>query len=990
MSDRAQVNRERWQRVEEIFAQAIERSPADRAALLDDACAGDAALRAEVESLLAAEASAPGFIESPAIDVLAGELAPEFDDALVGAVLGSYQVGELIGSGGMGDVYRARDTQLQRDVALKVLPAVVDDAVEPGRDARIARFRREAKLLASLNHPNVGAIHGFVEGRIGRSRAGDAVYALALELVDGPTLAERIAEGPIPVADALAIARQIADGIQAAHAHGVIHRDLKPSNIKLRPDGTVKILDFGLAKALDDAAEAGGASPLTTPAGSPPSLQASTTLGTAAYMSPEQAQGRAVDQRGDVWAFGAVLFEMLTGCRAFEGRGVQDTLAAVLRHDVNWGALPAATPAATRALLLRCLARDPARRPRDLGEARRALEPPRPARISRRAAVATLGLGATAAAAAWYFAASPRRRRTGAVRLPFILPKEASVLLPASRQALAMSPDGALFVYAAGKQLYRRSLADLDAQPLAGTEGLSSVHQPTFSPDGRFVAFWAESDRTIKRVPVEGGSARTICAADNPFGMSWDDEGLLVGQGRRGILRVAVDSGSTQILIRVADGEEAHGPQRLSDGAILYTIATGVEWMRWEDARVVIQTPGSSERTTVVEQGADARVLPTGHLVFARGLTVLAAGFDQRRRQLTTTPVPVIEPVTRGSDRNTGTAQFSTSDTGRLVYVPATFIGPEWADVQLAIADRSGTLERLPLPPGPYRGVRASPTGRRFTFVTDRGPIHAIYTCNLDGRVEPRRLPGPGSNRHPLFATTADGERLVFQSDREGDRALYWQDPDGTALAERMTRPGPGESHAPESWSGETLLFSVIKGFDVSLWTLTLRDRAPVPFGGVHSAYPINARFSPDGRWIAYTTHDVANGTRTDIFVQPFPATGVTHRLPVANPPNAPTSTPHKPSWSPDGRELFYVPRLGAFEVVPIVTEPTFAFGPATPVKRQFTPGAPTFRALFDMMPDGRFIGVVPLEGNDSVANNNPGIQVVLDWFDELNSRVPL
>jgi Tol biopolymer transport system component len=428
----------------------------------------------------------------------------------------------------------------------------------------------------------------------------------------------------------------------------------------------------------------------------------------------------------------------------------------------------------------------------------------------------------------------------------------------------------------------------------------------------------------------------------------------------------------------------------LSDGAILYTIAIGVEWMRWEDARVVIQTPESSERTTVVEQAADARVLPTGHLVFARGLTVLAAGFDQRRRRLTTTPVPVIERVTRSSDRNTGTAQFSTSDMGRLVYVPATFIGPEWADVQLAIADRSGTLERLPLPPGPYRGVRASPTSRRFTFVTDRAPIHAIYTCDLDGRVEPRRLPGPGNNRHPLFATTPDGERLVFQSDREGDRALYWQDPDGTAPAERLTTPAPGESHAPESWSGETLLFSVIKGFDVSLWTLTLRDRTPVSFGGVHSAYPINATFSPDGRWIAYTTHDVANGTRTDIFVQPFPATGVTHRLPVANLPNAPTSTPHKPTWSPDGRELFYVPRLGGFEVAPVVTAPRFAFGPATPVQRQFATGAPTFRALFDMMPDGRFIGVVPLEGNDSVANNNPGIQVVLDWFDELQAKVPM
>ena len=241
-----------------------------------------------MESLLASDANASSFIESPAIDILAGDLAPDFDDALVGAILGAYQVGELLGSGGMGDVYIARDTQLQRDVALKVLPAVVDDAAETGRDARIARFRREAKLLASLNHLNVGAIHGFVEGRIGRGPDGEAVYALALELVDGPTLAERIAEGPIPVADALAIARQIADGIQAAHAHGVIHRDLKPSNIKLRPDGRVKILDFGLAKARTPA-RAAMVRPERSSVGVP--SMATTAFGTAAYMCPEQAGG---------------------------------------------------------------------------------------------------------------------------------------------------------------------------------------------------------------------------------------------------------------------------------------------------------------------------------------------------------------------------------------------------------------------------------------------------------------------------------------------------------------------------------------------------------------------------------------------------------------------------------------------------------------------------------------------------------------------------
>jgi len=986
MNGNLQDRRERWQRVEAIYVQAIECDASDRSSLLDAACEDDRALRADVESLLACTPAAEAFIETAAIDVVADELGRSFDDALAGARLGSYIVGEWLGSGGMGDVYRARDTQLQRDVALKILPGVHRD-IGTQASARIARFKREAQVLASLNHPNIAAIYGFVEG-LTAPVDDEPVYALALELVEGPTLAERLARGPIAVDEALPIARQIAEGLAAAHAHGVIHRDLKPANIKLRPDGQVKVLDFGLAKAID-AHLPGAHEADTSSSGLASSAQVSTVLGTAAYMCPEQAQGLPIDQRCDVWAFGAVLYEMLAGRRAFRGRGVHDTIAAVLGQNVDWSALPAETPAPVRAFLMQCLDRDVNRRPRNLREARTILEPARSPLISRRLVVSALGIGGVAAAAAWYFG-TETRRGGGAVRLPFILPRESSVLLPATRQALTLAPDGSQFVYVANRQLFRRSLAELDAHPVEGTDRFGPVHQPVFSPDGRSVAFWSELDSTIKRVLLEGGAARTICEADNPFGMSWEGDMLLLGQGRRGVWRVAADGGTPEQLFQVNDGEEAYGPHALPDGAVLYTVATGIEWTRWDEARVVVHVPGAPTPTTVHEGGADARYLPaTGHLIFARGGALLAAGFDVRRRRLRAAPVPVIDGVRRGNNRDTGVAHFSVSDTGRLIYVPGPFIGPEFGDQEIVIADRSGAIERVALPPGAYRGVRASPSGRHITFASDNGPQGIVYTCDLSGPVVMRPLMGPGSNRYPIFVATATGLRVVFQSDREGDAAIYWQSVDSTQPAERLTRPRPDELHAPESWWGDTQLFSVTRNYDVSLWTMSLRDRTPVPFGEVHSAYPTGARFSPDGKWVVYAAEEGTIGDGTAIYVQPFPATGAKYRLHVAESRDLPNSTPHKPLWSRDGRELFYVPRLGGFEVVRVITHPTFSFGPPTPLPRTFAPGAPRFRTLFDMMSDGRFVGIVPVGQPEDAATSRPGIQVVLDWFDELQEKVP-
>ena len=488
--------------------------------------------------------------------------------------LGPYEVLSTLGAGGMGEVYRARDATLKRDVALKILPDGF--ALDP---ERLARFKREAQVLASLNHSNIAAIYGF-EASTNSTSSGRAVQALILELVEGPTLADRIALGPIPVEEALPIARQIAEALEAAHEQGIVHRDLKPANVKLRPDGTVKVLDFGLAKTLDPVGVKSGdatASPTIT---SPAMTAMGLILGTAAYMSPEQAKGRQADKRSDVWAFGAVLYEMLSGQRAFKGDDVSDTLAAVLRQDVDLTALPASTPAPVRRLIARCLDRDVRRRLRDIGEARivlddpaalvtdsakdgLALVPPRP--LWRRAIPAMLAAivaGGLAGIAVWYLKPSPPLTVT---RLQFTLP-EAQRFGGIDRRMIDISPDGTHLVYVASGRLYLRAMADHDAKEIQGTDGYQAVKNPVFSPDGRSVAFHAFSDQTLKKIAVTGGAAVTICPSDLPFGMSWGPDGIVFAQRSKGISRVSPDGGTPDVLVDPKDGEVSESPQMLPGG----------------------------------------------------------------------------------------------------------------------------------------------------------------------------------------------------------------------------------------------------------------------------------------------------------------------------------------------------------------------------------------------------------------------------------------
>ncbi len=908
-----------------------------------------------------------------------------------GTRLGPYEILAPLGAGGMGEVFRARDPKLNRDVALKVLPELL--AHDPDR---LARFQREAQLLASLNHPNIAHIHGLEDA--------NGIRALVMELVEGPTLADRIAQGPIALDEALAIARQIAEALEAAHEQGIIHRDLKPANIKVRDDGIVKVLDFGLAKALDPAG-ASNANAAMSPTLSMHATQAGIILGTAAYMSPEQARGKVVDKRADIWAFGCVLYEMLTGARPFAGDEVSDTLAAVLRQDIDWTALPASTPASVRRLIARCLDRDVRRRLRDIGEARIVLDDPAAPARGDAGGVAALRsqhplwqraipvvLSAIVAGAlvgtAWYLSLRPSTP-LAVTRLPFTLP-EGQAFPNTIRSMVAISPDGAQMVYSANARLYLRSMSELDVHAVQGTEAYGAVFNPVFSPDGRSVAFYAAADRTLKRIAVTGGAAVTMCPADNPFGISWGPNEIVFGQGSKGIMRVSPNGGTPDVLVRVKDGEVAHGPQVLPGGQhVLFTLATGTAVDRWDNAHIVVQSLTSGERTTLIDGGSDAHYVPTGHLVYALSGRVFAVAFDVRRLEVKGGPAPMVEGVRRSAGGVTGAAHFSFSSTGSLIYIPGP-VSAASAEWDIALTDRKGGVEPLKLPPGSYSSPRVSPDGRRIAFGTDDGKEAIIYIYDLSATSAMQRVTFGGNNRFPIWS--GDGQRVAFQSDRDGDLALFWQSAIG-GTAERLTKPEQGESHAPESWSpkADTFLFSSTKASDVSLWTFSLLDRKATPFGAVHSAVPTGGVFSPDGRWVAYTSTErgrvaytsTERGTTT-IYVQPFPATGAKYQLVAKQ-----RDIPHEVVWSPDGKELFYNPRAGGFEAVSVTTEPTFAFGNAVAVPRRFQLSPPEARRGYDITLGGKFVGLIPARQTESGMPTAPQIQVVLNWFEELKGRVP-
>jgi Tol biopolymer transport system component len=894
-----------------------------------------------------------------------------------GTRLGPFEIQSPLGAGGMGEVYKARDTRLSRSVAIKVLLGPVTDDAE-----RLARFGREAQLLAALNHPHIAQIYGLED-------AGDAP-ALVMELVEGPTLADRIARGAIPLDEALPIARQIAEALEAAHEQGIIHRDLKPANIKIRSDGTVKVLDFGLAKALDPR-NASRANPTMSPTLSMHATQQGIILGTAAYMSPEQAAGKDIDRRIDLWAFGAVFLEMLTGQQVFTGETVSHVLAAVLKSDPDWSTLPDNTPPAIRRLLRRCLEKDPRRRLDSAAVARLeiddalrsdpdAIAPATgPRRVARTTIALALAIGTVLAGLATWAVMRPGMPTPDAPLRFAVVPAPGQELDRGNifDRNLAVSPDGRHIAYRAGRPttgvfMMVRSLDRLDARPLAG---ITNARLPFFSPDNRWIGFF--DDAGLKRVSVTGGPPVTICRLTAaPRGAGWGEDNTIVfatADRATGLWRVPAGGGEPTVLT-TPDAARREGdhlyPTLLPRGrGVLFTIGAPGQTEGLEIAVLDLRT---GERKTLFRGGRHAEYVESGHLMYAEAGALLAVRFDLERLEVIGDPVPVVEDVMMASS---GAANYAVSREGTLVYVPGQAVAE--TPRSLVWVDRNGREESIKAPPRAYATARLSPDGTRAA-VDIRDQERDIWIWDFARNTLTPLTFGPSLDSQPVW--TADGQSIIFASDRGGVTNLYRQAADGTGAVERLTTSENTELPTSVTPNG-----TAVVGYDNS--PATLFDVVLFPLGGpagirrlVHTqALEQNGEISPDGRYLAYQSNESG---RSEIYVRPFPRIDAGRwRVSVEG--------GTRPAWARDGRELFFVDTSSTLMVVPTQTsETTFRSGTPTPVfDTQYA--APVITRTYDVSPDGkRFL--MFKEGATSDATARPtGIVVVLNWVEELKQKLP-
>jgi serine/threonine protein kinase/Tol biopolymer transport system component len=959
---------ERWQKVEQLYHAALEREESERAAFLHEVCAGDDALRQEVESLLAHENGANSFLDAPAIEVAAKILGHERGQSVIGRQLGSYNIVSLLGVGGMGEVYQAHDGKLNREVAIKVLPAAfVNDA------DRLSRFQREARMLASLNHPNIATIHGLEQS--------DGVYYLVMELVSGCTLAERVRAGALKIEEALKIATQIAEALEAAHEKGVIHRDLKPANVKVTPEGRVKLLDFGLAKAFasDGGADLSNAVTLTAMG-----TEEGRIVGTPAYMSPEQARGKPVDKRTDIWAFGCALYELLTGRQAFRGDTLSDMIAAVLEREPDWQALPPATPAKIRDLLLRCVQKDSQRRLRDMGDARIEIEealsapatpePTAAANTIRARGQGTLLWGAASflmvaaigSLAIWYVKLSPSPQPVS--RLTITLPPGQQLAGLDSSPVVALSPNGTHLAYVARQagtqQLYLRAMDSQEATLIQGTEGASS---PFFSADGQWLGLFAEGK--LKKVSLSGGAIMTLGNSGFPGGASWGNNGMIAFAPSivSPLLEVPDVGGTPQLLTRFEKGEITHRwPEFLPGGKAVH-FASGPTATNWTNAQVAVYSAGTGERRNLGQGGTQPRYASSGHLVYAQGGSLMAMRFDPQRLTTMGAAVPVVEGVQQSP--STGAAQYSISATGSLVYVPGRV---QATQSRLVWVNRNGTEQPLAAPVRAYRNPRLSPDGRHVATTIDELESN-LWLYDLSRETLARFT--FGGNYNSASAWTPDGKWIAFQSNKEGPRNVFWQRADGTGGLERLNISE--HNQVPISWSpdGQLLAFldvSPATGYDI--WVLRMSDRKAQPF--LQTLFNEGAaRFSPDGHWLAYVSDESGNN---EIYVQPYPGPGGKWLISAEG--------GAEPVWNPNGRELFY--RGGdKMMAVDVATQPGFIAGkPRVLFEGQYVP-SPTTPPNYDVSRDGqRFLMLKPIEQAQAAPTQ---INVVLNWFEELKRRVP-
>jgi eukaryotic-like serine/threonine-protein kinase len=954
----------RWPEADDILDRALGMPVADRRAFVRQA-ASDADLVAALDAVLAEAAQLDGFLQPGAVwsGPLAHELAEAISDSkpapqmlAPGARIEHYEVVGFLGRGGMGEVYRARDTKLGREVALKVLPEHF------ARDAdRLARFRREARVLASLNHPGIGGIYGIAEAEIPAEDGGGCLEALVLELVEGPTLAERINGRALPIAEALAIGRRLIDALAAAHERGILHRDLKPANIKVLADGSVKILDFGLARALLPEPESGDAV-MDITAGSPGRL-----LGTASYMSPEQARGERVDQRTDVWAFGCVLFEMLTGVRAFAGASVTEILARVIERDPAFASLPAATPPSIRRLLRRCLAKDPARRLGYVGDAllefdEAADEPLRePAASSWLSALTLLLAGLLlGGAVVWLLGRSAPPPAAPVARLAVSLP-DGDQPVTGYQPMPAISPDGRTIVYRARRngvtQLFRRSIDALEPQPIPGTENATG---PFFSPDARWLGF--DSDGVLKRVSLEGGAPVPIAPAPGGTTATWLEDGEIVfaTNTSRVLMRVPA-SGGTPVAITTLDqdrGDTLHLlPQALPGGQdVVFTIVVGAE----RHAAVLRLDTGAVH---VLTAGTNARLVAGSYLVFARDGVLWAARFDAATRSLSGTPMPLSDRI--ASTDNTVLHAAVGSDT--LVYLPPQPGGPAR---QLVWVDRQGEHTPIDLDPRPYVRVGLAPDGVRLALAVEDDENTDIWVADPEKRTMSRLTFDPTIDTMPTWSP--DGQRIAFRSERSGP-GIFQRDAQGAGQLERLTQTD-GPIHSPYSWTpdGRTLLLALFRSFrSQAIGSVSPPDpKVHVLLDGDFAQ--LDPQVSRDGRWMAYQSDETG---RFEVYVRPFPDVDA-GRWEVS------TAGGTSPRWSPDGRELFYFDGAGLAAVRVSADGPFAAGAPA----RLFdiTPFGGRLGPDFEVAPDGqRFLFMLPAPTQAPRA-----VQLVLvqRWADELRT----
>jgi serine/threonine-protein kinase len=911
-----------------------------------------------------------------------------------GTRLGPYEVVSAIGAGGMGEVYRATDTKLKRQVAIKILPPSV--ATDQNR---LARFQREAEVLASLNHPNIAHIHGLEES--------GGMTALVMELVEGPTLADRIARGPLDVDEALAIARQIAEALEAAHEQSIIHRDLKPANVKVRADGTVKVLDFGLAKAMEPAASSSLANLSMSPTITTPAMtQAGMILGTAAYMAPEQARGKPVDQRVDIWAFGCVLFEMLAGCRPFGGDEVPDVLANVLASEPEWRALPAGTPPALRRLMARCLTKDPRQRLHHIADARLELQDTLtaaspdavtaasalplkrlsrllPALIGIVALVAGLGAGAlmwrqpapAASAVRLALDASPADEiTTGSVL---------SMLPGGGRPALVWSPSGHTLAFVGvrlgTRQVYLRDLASGEARPLDGTAGARAL---AYSSDGEWIVFWTLNE--LRKVRVSGGPSARICTADQVTGLTWGPTRLIFTTKFQ-VFEVSPDGGTPRA---VTEPDKRRSTPFLLPGesALLYT-EYGKAFTSGDEQVMIRRLAAGSEPQLLLSEAADARYLPTGHLAFMRQGTLFVVQFDTETFELRGSPTAVVSNVAQSSaawfaDDLTLAGQFAISPEGTLAYVASPAVSLPTSD--LVRVNRRGDVSLLGAPPNTYRervdvsgdgttlavSVQSTTDVRLFLYDMARGTLASAFPQQATR-----------DTIRPVWSTSGP---IAMQVYRSGGSQLALLNADRTSVVEEPLLPQNG--FAPSSWlrTGEAL----IGHREADLWvykpSATGEKWERLTSSAALERYPV---WSPDGTWLAY----VSNFSGSDeVYVQRYPGTG--------SPILVSTAGGQAPVWNRNGRELIYTEPTSRtasseakFRVMSVqMADPT---RPGRPERLFETDSAVmplgqcASTPCYSMSPDGQSFYALQFRPRDIPRVTS--LRLILNWFDDVRRLAP-